>query len=157
MIRINLFGDKMFEYRARNLQKRIINPMLVLNRIADDMMRVIDATFRSQGRRYGGSWHALSPSEVRQKAALRQDPRILIATGALRRAYTKRGDDHQQLIVTPSGITLDSDLAYAEVHQKGLGDMPKREFIHFDARDKARWTLMIKRDLAQAYRGGRAI
>jgi phage gpG-like protein len=153
-IRIRIFGDEQFMFNTRALAARVANPTMALNRVSADMMRVIRFTFTGQGRRYGGSWHALSKRQIRDKARRNQDSRILIATGALMRAYTERGNAAQRLQITPSGIRLDSTLEYAEAHQMGHG-VPKREFIAFAPQDHRRWADMIRDDLMSAYKGGR--
>lgn len=154
VIKMTIIGEDRFIYRMRAVAAAVAAPMHGLEEVATDMMRVIRATFTGQGRRGGGSWHALDKATIRNKARKGQDPRILIATSALMNSYTRRGDSHQQLSVTPSGITLDSTLTYGEVHQLGEG-VPKREFIKFYPNDKARWKRMIEADLHAAYRGVR--
>lgn len=152
-VRITVLGGERFQHSVDRLAWRVGEPIVALNRIADDMMKVIGNTFTSQGRRYGGSWQALDKATIREKARKHQDPRALIASGALMRSYTQRSSPDQVLHVTPSGITLESLRDYGEYHQLGAGENPKREFIKFYPPDRARWTKMIERELMAAYRG----
>jgi phage gpG-like protein len=93
----------------------------------------------------------LTKATIREK----KSRKILVASGALKRSYSIRGDSNQRLSVTPTGIALDSSVEYGEYHQTGAGHNPKREFIKFYPQDHARWTKMIEKDLMAAYRGGR--
>jgi phage gpG-like protein len=145
VVKIRVFGEEQFQHKMRNLVKHVYDPRDVLNDIADDMMRVINAEFTSQGRRYGGSWKHLDKDTVKEKRASFQDPRILIATGALRRSYTRRGDPNQRLRVTRSSITLGSTLRYGDYHQFGTDTIPQRKFVDFQPQDRARWARMIER------------
>jgi hypothetical protein len=151
---VNIMGDKQFMFRTRALAAAVVDSEPILEVVADDILRVIGATFNSQGRRYGGSWHALDKDTIREKTAKHQDPRILIATGKLKKAYSVRGAPHQHLKVTRSEITLDSTLPYAVYHQEGRGHNPKREFIKFYPQDHARWTKMVGDGLMRAFEGG---
>lgn len=107
--------------------------------IAGDMMRVIGATITGGGRRYGGSWPALDPQTIARKAKKGQDPRPLIATGALLRAYSVMGAPNQVLEVGTHHLKLDSTLDYAEDIQRGTHKMPARPFIDFYPQDRKRW------------------
>lgn len=148
---LRIFGAKEtivnFE-RGRRLARDMRPP---LNKVADDIMRVIRATFMSQGRRYGGSWEFLDKETVQRKAAAGQDPRILIATEKLMNSWTQRGGD-QHLKITGDYIALESQVPYADVHQFGDEDkgIPARPYINFDPRDIHRWTSILERDLMRA-------
>ena len=120
-------------------------------KIADDMMRVIRMTFTGQGRRYGGSWHALDIATVREKRRRGLDHRILIARGRLMDSYTKPRSRNQILRIDRDTIELGSKLDYAAVHQFGDDDkgIPARPFIDFDHRDHSRWARIVERELLQ--------
>ena len=148
---IRIFGDKevMLGINRGVRLARDMKPALEL--VADDVMRVIRATFMSQGRRYGGSWAHLDPDTIREKVKHGQDPRILIATEALMNSWSRRGPN-QRLRVTGSYIELDSKLAYGDVHQEGDEErgLPARPFIAFDPRDEIRWAKIAERQLLKA-------
>lgn len=146
---IRIFGDKEAVIRFERGQRRLTNMKPALENVADDIMRVIRATFTSQGRRYGGSWEYLDRETVRDKAREGKDPRILIASQRLMDSWTKRDHDDQRLRVTTRSITLDSAVPYAEVHQEGDEEMgiPARPYIAFDRRDVDRWAKIVERDL----------
>lgn len=156
VVKFTVFGENLWEHRMRNLKAYIFDPRPVLEEIADDQMKVINATFTSQGRRYGGSWHFLDKDTILEKVRAKEDPRILIATGKLKDAYTIRGDEYQVLHVTRHGITLGSTLGYAGAHQYGTDDIPQRQFIKFFPQDKARWARMMEEAFEEAWRGAGA-
>lgn len=61
------------------------------------------------------------------------------------RSMTVRGDQNQRLQITTKGISLESTLPYAAVHQRGNDHVPQRKFVNFSQNDRARWIGMIKR------------
>lgn len=144
-VSVHIFGDEKFRYDTRQISARTADIRPALNLVVDDMMDTIETTFTSQGRRHGGSWKGLDAVTRRQKAKHGQDPRILIASGALMRSMTVRGDQNQRLEMTPRGFTLESTLPYALVHQRGNDRTPQRKFVDFYQADKVRWIGMIKR------------
>jgi phage gpG-like protein len=145
---MQLEGDDVLIHKLTALERRIAAPILVLEKIGTDIQRVVGATFTGQGRRGGGSWQKLSKYEVVYKRERNLDPRILISTRHLMESYTQGAP-----VVTPQGITIDSDAEYGKFHQYGLGKNPKREFLVFTVQDETRWTEMMKRDLLKAYTG----
>jgi hypothetical protein len=114
-------------------------------------MRVIRTTITGQGRRFGGSWHALSPDTIMQKARKGSpDPRMLIDTGAMLEGYTVRDSEHQRLKIGPSTISLDTDLDYPIFIQEGTRKMPARPFLDFYPQDRRRWAEMCSEYLRAA-------
>src|SRR4051812_31916579 len=153
-VKITIFGDKQMRRQLLHAADVAGDMRVGLNKIADDMFRVIGATFSSQGRRYGGSWKALDPQTVKRKAAAGSlDPRILIASGALMRSVSHEGDPNQIFQVTGSEIILDSTLDYAEAHQRGNDHVPKRQFIKFYPQDRRRWVGIVQDELRNAILG----
>jgi len=152
-LKIKIFGDEVMRRKLLRGAAVAANPKPALELIADDMMRVIDATFTGQGRRYGGSWAALDPKYVEKKSRAGLDPRILIASGDLRRSMTVRGDENQYLKVDHTGIELESELEYAARQQFGGDGIPARPFIAFYPQDRARWVRIIEDELRSAMTG----
>lgn len=152
---IHIVGIEELRLRTTRLEKRIADPAIAYNRIADDMMKVIRLNFTSQGRRGGGSWQGINKAWRNRKIKELKDPRILIKSGRLMNSWTIRGNRDQKLAFTPTGFTLDSDVPYGIFHQEGSGHNPKRQFISFSSTDRRRWTKMMRDDLMSAYRGGR--
>jgi len=149
---IRLFGADQVRARMLRGAARATNMKPANQKIADDMMRVIDATFKSQGRRYGGSWTHLDPDTIRAKRRRGLNPRILIARGRLMNAFTKRRSRNQVLVVTRDSVELGTTLPYAGTHQFGDDDrgIPARPFISFHERDVARWAKICEDELLRA-------
>lgn len=151
-LRIFIFGDERVHRQLLRGAAVAVNPKVAFNVIASDLMNVIGANFESQGRRGGGSWKFLQPDTIRRKLAKGQDPRILIATGALMRSMTERGDINQNLQVTSKTIRLSSELPYAEAHDQGIGQ-PKRQFTRILPTDRARWASYVTQEIRDAILG----
>jgi phage gpG-like protein len=134
---------------ARNMK-----PALEL--VADDLFRVVEQNFESQGRRGGGSWAHLDPHTVAQKAREGLDSRILIATEALLDSMTVRGDPAMDLRITNRSLTLESNLPYAHVQDSGGGpsDLPARPYADFTPYDLRRWVRICEDYLIERM-GGR--
>ena len=149
-VRIVAFGETQVAMNLRRGVKALGDMAPALTVVADDMMRVIGTTIESGGRRYGGSWSALDPQTVARKAKKGQDPRPLIATGALLRAYSVPGAPNQHLEIGPQHITLESTLDYPEMIQSGTRKMPARPFIDFYPADRKRWAKICAMYLKEA-------
>lgn len=123
--------------------------------VADDMMRTIKETFKSQGRRYGGSWTFLQPETIKRKLAKGQDPKILMASHKLMDSLTIRDAPFQILHVGKDEVWLGTDLDYAATHQHGDHDrgIPARPFINFYPPDRQRWVRIVENHLRTAIVG----
>lgn len=151
-VQVLVFGETQVAMSLRRGVSALGDMSPALDVVADDMMYVIEKTFTGQGRRYGGSWAALSPETVKRKAAKGQDPRINIATGRMMRAFSLRGGDHQLLHVGPHSIELGSDLDYPEHTQYGTSRMPARPFIDFYPQDRKLWAKICREYVVEAMR-----
>jgi phage gpG-like protein len=107
--------------------------------ISEDLFRVVEATFQSQGRRGGGSWKQLSEKWAKYKEAHDLDPRILYAREYLVDSMTVRGDPAQDLRITNKTLHLGSYLPYAHLQNYGGGKVPARPYIDFTEHDLRRW------------------
>jgi phage gpG-like protein len=83
--------------------------------------------FDEQGSVETGKWSPLSPPYGRWKARVRPGRPILVFDGDLRREMTTPGKGVYQ--VWRSGMTVGSDLPYAQYHQNGTPGMPARPLI----------------------------
>lgn len=147
VVNVEIFGIQRVRRQILRGEAVAVNPKPALELVADDMLRVLGVTFTSQGRRYGGGWKHLDPAWIRRKAAHGEDPRILIATGALMRAMSVRGSAHQILHVTRNKIILDTDLPYAEAQDR------VRPYVRFYPPDRLRWSKIVTKYIVDAMRG----
>lgn len=77
-----------------------------------------DSTFKSQGRRGGGSWAQLTDDWLMRKSRMGLDPRINFATWDLYDAMTILGSPGQIIEMTPQSLSLGTDLPQAGPSQK---------------------------------------
>lgn len=155
-LRIDILGDKQMQRNLLRGAAEASNMRPALREIADDMMRVIGATFNSQGRRYGGSWTRLKPATIREKLRKRLDPRTLIARRRLMNSLTRPRSRNMELTISGSDISLDSKLVYAKTHQYGDEErgIPARPFVRIYPQDRARWARIAEDHLRKAITNG---
>lgn len=137
----------------RKIIRTAVAPSLArsaMDQVATELMRIIEQTFLSQGRRGGGSWRFLQPETVRRKIRMGQDPRILFATHALFNSLTNRGDPRQKLRVSNTEVLLGSKLPYARKQQEA------RPMIKLTRSDKLRIDKIIADHVMGHWRGRRS-
>jgi phage gpG-like protein len=142
-IKVTIFGDNAVEANLIHGAEALANMEPVLTEVAKDVMRVIRVTIEGQGRRYGGSWHALDPAYLARKVKKGLDPRILIATKKMLNAYSEFGNENQALQILPHSLFLGSHLDYPGYHEYGTSKMPARSFLEFYPQDRKRWSTMV--------------
>lgn len=116
--------------------------------IATLMMKFVENTFQSEGRRGGGSWAQDSVDWLTRKAREGLDPRIGHATLNLRNAMSQRGDPHQVLEVTNDRVSLGTDLPYEHTAQL------HRPFVKFTPYDRRAMRKVVRDYLIDAWRTG---
>jgi phage gpG-like protein len=133
-----VLGGNRVRLGITKMARRAASPKPVLEDIVFDLMEAVDAVFRSEGRRGGGSWRADTLKWQSEKYWGNHDPRIKQATGDLRHSLTRLGHPQQLLRVTNSTIQYGTKLPYGRVHQKGYppGNIPARPFLKFTKGDR---------------------
>lgn len=144
ILSIRALGIQQVRRRLFRGAEFLSDPRPALEIVADDVLRSIGATFSSQGRRYGGSWRAISPKWLKWKIDHGKDPRILHMNGTLRAAFSERGAEHQILNVTMTGISLRSDLKYDRRQNEA------RPFVNFYPQDQKRWVAIMEQEMKAA-------
>lgn len=131
-------GDKLIEREILRVGAHARDARPAFAVIADFMMGETRRQFDSQGAYASGGWKPLKPATVRAKARRGLDPRILHATGALRRSLTRRGDTNQLLELRPDEMRFGSRLVYAAAHQRPrpTSPLPQRRPLEFTERAK---------------------
>jgi phage virion morphogenesis protein len=153
-MRLSISGSEEIRLQAlrfRGMAARATNLLPVNERIADYLMNMIDQTFKSQGRRGGGSWKELTPDWKDRKAKQGKDLRILYYNGKLRLSLTQRENDNQILVVTNDEVSIGSTLPYARRHQKGdtKGNIPARPYIKILRTDRQNVSDMVAKYIAR--------
>jgi phage gpG-like protein len=120
-----------------------------LEKIGKILRSASEQTFKSQGRRGGGSWKNLKPASVRRKMREGQDPRIMFATGALFRSMTTRRSSRNIELIEGAKITVGSSLPYSEVQNR------ERDLIKLTRTDVKQINKTIGDHLVGHWRGRR--
>lgn len=129
---------------------RVVETEGVMSRVAEDMMRIEEIIFNSEGRRGGGSWKRLKPDTVRKKGnsqILRGTSNPVyegsnaVGANALLKSLTEPGAQFQILHVTDEVLEFGTDRPYAEVQAEGGGqNVPARPFMNFLDSDVEKWS-----------------
>lgn len=138
------YGEQLVARQLTRWADRAVDARPAFDAIATQLMAFEDARFEAQGY---GTWPPLAASTVAQKRREGLDPRILHATHDLRNSLTRRGDEHQQLIVTDDFLLFGTTLDYAGFHQRGRG-VPRRRPLQFSEAEKKLAVKTLQRYLA---------
>jgi len=147
---VQIFGAKAAETRFTRMAEAAINAEPAMLTVAAYLREVIATTFRSQGRRGGGSWKRDDPWWAMYKQTLPGyggDPRIGFFTGDLYRSYTDEGGSGNILEIGPHHVNVGSDLEYAEAFNR-------LRPIRLTAGDRLRIRTIIRDYLLNAWRTG---
>lgn len=144
LLSIRIVGALAVERQFARGAAQAAAPMDALNRVANDVMRVININFESQGRRGGGSWKRITEEWEMRKIREGRPADILYYTLALKKSMTIRGADNQDLQITPNEIDLDTTLDYADV----VG--AERPFNTVLDSDRQRWANWIRDSILDA-------
>ena len=138
-LRIQAHRTGIIQMRLRGMGDNAMNAAPAFDKVADMMLDVMGKVFDSQGRRGGGSWRKLTTAWLERKRQGGLDPRILHASGDLRKSVSVRGANDQILEISNSKLVLGSQLPYAERQHYGDGHLPARPYIDkFTERDLRR-------------------
>lgn len=105
-----------------------------LRDVSDEIRKATRVRFAAQG---AGDWPPLAPATVRKKAALGQSPKILVATGALRRSLTNKRAKGSIRQVERRFVVVGTKLFYARFQTE-------RPPIVFDRATKVRSLEMLR-------------
>jgi hypothetical protein len=95
------------------------------------LLGLLDEILLAQRERFEGKgtrWRKLKPSTLREKRALHEPDRILVATGRLMQSVTVLGAPDQVIEVRPGLLRFGTRVYYARFHHKGQG-VPKRAVV----------------------------
>jgi phage gpG-like protein len=131
-------GDKLIEREILRMGNYAADARPAFAAIGDLFIEQEVEQFESEGRHASAGWKPIKEETLRRKLNHRPplDPRILHATGALRRSLTEPGDENMVFEARPQELVYGSKLPYASVHQRGGGRVPRRRPIEFTERTK---------------------
>jgi phage gpG-like protein len=144
--RVLVFGTEAVYTRFTRMARDAADASPAFDDVAEELMRITDIQFQSQGRRGGGSWKRLTQKWLNFKVNKGLDPRILHMRGPLRASVTQRGAPGQILKISPTQLDFGSSLSYARTHQYGYPprNIPKRQFIKLLDGDRTNIRNMIR-------------
>lgn len=152
---VSIYGEKLVSTKFERAARAAMNVKPAFDNVANELMRITETQFESQGRRGGGSWKGLDKKWLFRKTKAGHDPRILHMRGALRRSVTKRKAKGQILIITPDSLTFGTSLPYAARHQFGVpGETPKRPFLRTTKHDRENMRDEIRDHLMKSWSMG---
>lgn len=128
-LRIQVHRTEIIKRRLRGMGDNAMNAAPAFDRVADMMLGIMSKVFDSQGRRGGGSWRRLTTDWLSRKREAGLDPRILHATGDLRKSVTVRGANDQIIDISKDKLVFGSQLPYAERQHYGDDHIPARPYI----------------------------
>jgi phage gpG-like protein len=146
VVQITSFGIDAFVEKLEGVTGRIGFATPALWTIVQDMQRVEEQVFLSQGRRGGGSWKFLSPEYRARKERQGESPLILIATGDLMESVTESEGRYSDVVVTNNIIVFGTSHPGAATQQFGdtSRNIPARPFLlRFTEYDRARWRRIL--------------
>lgn len=134
----NLSGDRTQDEYTKDLDgiiARSTNMTPAMKRVGEYLMGATLRTFKAEGR--PRRWQALSPLTIADRRRLGfSDGPILKRTGTLERSLTQPGARGSIFVPRPRSLRYGSRLSYFEIHQKGLGNVPKRVMLIIQRQDR---------------------
>lgn len=150
---VQIFGAREAELRFTRMGEAAVNAQPGMLMVAEEIRQIIATTFRSQGRRGGGSWKRDSREWLARKVTLETyggDPRIGFFTGELYKSYTQPDARGNILDIGPGHVNVGSDLPWAEAFNE---DRP----IRLTATDRTRLTKILRDYLIASWKRGASL
>lgn len=128
-------------------------------KISTDFYKSQDTTFKNEGNFEGKQkWQKLSKAYELWKRKKYGNQPILVLTGALRKAATKRNAFGSIFDLSPKSLLMGVDIDVngwnlAALHQFGTKKMPKREVIRISNVQKKRWVDFIRNYIHKLTKG----
>lgn len=134
-IRAKRQANRRVQRRLEKLEQKIKDPSAANRQVSIWLLRWVNENFRTQGRRVGG-WQPfkLGGRKLRD-GTIDTGAKLLQDTGRLRSSITP--------FWSKSNAGVGSRLPYAEVHELGLGHVPRRRILP-DSTDKDVTDAVIK-------------
>jgi len=157
----SIFDENLFRrgfYRV-DIPATLANMRESFEEIHEDFLEMEAGQFDSKGARGGvKQWKDLAPSTLIEKSrlmrmglAISMDP--LIRTGKLRESMIREGAEGNITRINADSMEMGTSIPYAVYHQKGGGNLPKREVIQLTNDDKKRWVNIIQKRIVRIIRG----
>lgn len=139
-------------WRIQGLARQAANVRPAMEEIYMMILDIEEEIFQSQGTRGGREgWTPLSLGWQRKKFSDESIGHvgILEYTGLLRDTVTRWRHPMQYTRIERSKIVFRSQRPFADLHQKGKGGMPQRQWIYFTKQDAMNFAQEIKDHIMQ--------
>lgn len=136
-LEITAHGETLVARRLDRLAGRAVEARPAFEAIAVTLRGYEKRLFDSEGASGGAPWKPLAASTIMQKAREGQDPRILHATGRLRRSLAVAHAPGHLEHATHTSLTFGSLVSYSGYHQRGRG-VPQRRPLQYTENQKRR-------------------
>jgi len=145
LFKIVTYGEEKAAINFEQMGLRAFNARPAFERIYLRMLDIEQEIFEREGNRGQAPWEILTLTWLSEKVEQGLDPRILHATGRLRRSMTTFRSPDQYTRIERSKIVFASKRAYAITHQKGWpsSGIPQRRFVHFTKIDQREFAIEI--------------
>lgn len=143
-VHVDVLGENLVSRKFLRMGLSLESAEVLYEAIGEYIINVEEKQFATEGS-FSGGWTPLSANTIVAKARSNFDPRILHATLSLVNSLTIRGDENMIFEATPEFLRFGSDVKYAEFHQRGTLNMPRRKVIDFTTWQRQTITLMIQR------------
>jgi phage gpG-like protein len=137
----DFYGDVQLDRTLARFGDNIGDARPAWEKMADRFSRWEKRQFASEGRAGSGGWTPLSPRYAAWKARHFPGKGILVRTGELFRSLVERpfGVEH----ITEDQMTIGSDVAHGEFHQKGDG-VPQRRAVELVESERREWVKILQ-------------
>ena len=150
---IDVDGEREFHLAFRNVAERIQDLRPSWPAVAKEFFEIEQDLFRSEGSSgASGRWAPLSrqyeEQKVREHGSFALFAGVLIRTGAMSNALTRKGAAHQVYEEQADSLTIGTGLPYPRAHMKPWRNRPARPPIDLTDRDRERMRKVLRRGLA---------
>ena len=121
-------------------------------RIADNFYEGEREIFGSGGGAAGG-WAPLSPQYAAWKSLHYPGRPILQRTGAMMESFTGKSGPFSRFSLAPKRLEMGADDPKAGYHQKGGGNLPKREVVKLKEQQKREWMKYVHEHAVHSWPG----
>jgi phage gpG-like protein len=154
---LELFGEKQFSRGLLRIGQNAGDMRPAFKEIHTMVLGVEKRQFDSQGQAFSGGWKPLAPSTKKRKAAENLDPRILHATGDLRKSLIHKTNKNHVFRASRDEMFVGSSIPYGPHHQWGSKDgvLPRRRPFEFDEAVRRDIVKTLQRHLVEEGEFGR--
>lgn len=147
-LELEAFGDVQFSRELLRVGANAGDMRPAFDNVHVLLLAVENRQFGSEGGAFSGGWKPLAASTVRYKAKHGLDPRILHATGDLRRSFANNHAKGHVYRASANEMFVGSSIPYARFHQTGTKRMPRRRPFELNEQVRRQVVKILQEHLA---------